>query len=146
MNYISKNLLNVVTDDIKVALEDVAKKHGLSFEHGFKITYSSKDFTVNGLKFILGDALDYEKEEFENSCHYYAIKKDSYLAVLKHKGTEYEFIGFESSRRKFPFKFREKQTGKVVLFTHDAVRQFQVDSVMSESVLTEVDPPNLNRR
>jgi len=142
MPKISKRLLEAVREDINNALAEVAQKHGLTFVEGFKIGYTEDEFKISGAQFISGGLLDYERSEFERYCESYLINKECYLETIFYEGKEYEFIGFDPSKRKFPYKFRQKDSGKTIFFTASAVEKFR-DNFIGKWKLTEVPLPSL---
>ena len=64
--------------------------------------------------------MDREQAEFERHCGLFRLAPTHYKARFMAQGREFELVGFELKRSKFPFRARGIADGKVLLFT-DAI-------------------------
>jgi len=116
---ITKPLLDVVRKDVMLAMNEVAKKHGLSVLPDSRITYDTNSFYFTKITFEEGTLEDSEKRDFETNCIYYNFEKKDYLAKFAGRDEVLELIGFATTRTKYPIKMRNVETKKILLYTKE---------------------------
>lgn len=96
---ITKQLCNDFRADAIKALEDVAKKHGLSLAGDQSIQYGFDFMSFKNLEFRVGSTQEAEKREFERVCGAFGFSADDYLAKFSYKGEVYELFEFKLGGR-----------------------------------------------
>jgi hypothetical protein len=106
--------------EVKAAMQIIAAKYGME--------YRSKGGTFDDFMFhpkgeFLEKAIDgvsVEKLEFEKYASLFGLQASDYKRVIVHKGEDYQLIGFELKRRKFPIKIQSvKDNTKILLISDD---------------------------
>ena len=121
---VSRELCRQLTDEIKVVVEEVLKKHGLSapktrstYGEWYKVSFESTLETLdeNGINLTSKEALAYNKLHtlFGLPAGLLGTK---FVAKTKQGEDSFTFIGIAASRSKFPFVGRDDE-GNVLLFT-----------------------------
>lgn len=105
--------------DVNKALEEVAKKYGITLESG-NISYDATSFTMklNGKR----DDVDVDKINFENSVKYmHGLTADDYRRQVRLNGKDYVIVGVKPGN-KFSVVC-ERSDGKKYGFVLEAVVQ-----------------------
>lgn len=98
MNF-NKKSFELFREDVSKALQEVAKKHGVTIEPG-KINYDEYSFDLN-LKVTKSDSnVDGKKMLFEQHCAIYGFEKDDYEREFLLNGRRFKLIGFSSKSPK----------------------------------------------
>ena len=117
-----KLITSAISDKLKRISDEMEAEYGvkvaLSTASG---TFGDKEFTKK-LSIILqgvdlkADAQNEEINDFKLYCRGYDLKPEDLNRKFRHKNSQYELVGFKSSRRTYPFVCKNLSTGKVSLF------------------------------
>lgn len=122
---ITKALLNDVRADIKLALQEIANKHGLEVDPELRITYSDNSFYFKKITFIEGTVEEHDKNEFLSNCRYYGLSENDWNAKFLIRNEVYMIVGLETKRNKYPIRVKNIQTDKEILVTVDGINKFK---------------------
>lgn len=96
--------------DLKYALSEVCRKYQVKLK-GSKITYGPVDFDMKLTFERNEEGLNAEAINFSIHCLHYGFRPEDYMRSFEHLGVEYEFIGFDTSARKYNCIIRDMETG-----------------------------------
>jgi hypothetical protein len=119
---ITASLIESVRNDVKIALDEIAKKHGLALGPKMQATYESNLFYFTKITFVEGSLEDADKKTFDQYCEYYKLQKSDYLAKFAYRGEVLQLVGIATTRPKFPIKMRNVVTGQVLFYTRDVFK------------------------
>lgn len=85
--------------DVEEALEEVAKKHGITIESG-KIKYQEYDFTMELKAKKVNEGADVQKEKFERLCSLYGFAPEQYKVEFVSNGKLFQLVGFNTNKPK----------------------------------------------
>jgi hypothetical protein len=110
-----------VRTDIQLALDAVARKHGLTLDMGGG-RYSEQDFRVQ-VGFRVGVGVKPQSErDFSAMAQLYGLKSTDLGKTFMHKGHTFAVCGLKSSSRRFPI-LAKRTDGKTYKFPADFVRR-----------------------
>lgn len=96
--------------DLKQATAELCEKYKIKLTDS-KITYGPVEFDMK-LKFQKNeDGINAEEINFSMECFRYGFKPSDYMRSFEHLGAEYEFIGFDTSAKKYNCLVRDLSTG-----------------------------------
>lgn len=98
MNFNRKEFDNF-SNDVKVALKDIADKYGLKIDTG-KIKYSQYDFTMELKAVKHNDDINGEYEKFVAECEYFGFKPEDYNREFVMQGKTFRLVSFNFNRPK----------------------------------------------
>jgi len=99
--------------DLKNATRELCEKYQINLKQMGSISYGPVDFTLK-LTFEKNEyGVNSERIKFETECFYYGFEPSDYMRSFRHIDSEYEFIGFERSAKKYNCRIRDLETGIV---------------------------------
>lgn len=111
----------IFREDVKVALEGVAKKHGVVIQPT-KIKYSTDSFELKlEVNKIPENGMSVEQANFEKLCRNYFLKPEDYGRTFQSNGKTMKLIGFLPSGRKYNYLGEDVITGKQYKFTESII-------------------------
>lgn len=107
---------------IEQALQDAVGKYGLATSVG-KITYGDTQFTAK----LEVTTTNNGEVEFKKNADLLDLKPEWFGKTFEFRGTTYEIIGLDLSKRKFPVVIQDNN-GKTSRFTADGIRELFGDA------------------
>lgn len=120
---IDKEFLTIFREKANEALKSVEEELGVTINLN-KIKYSDYEFDL-AVNVKVGSKEEAERREFEKYCRMYDLKPEDYLKEFTSKGKLYKIVGFQPTRRKYPYECKEVLTGKSILFTDAILKLLQ---------------------
>ncbi len=114
----SKQLCNVISNDVLAALKVVEEKHGVKFTRGSG-NYSDTDFTCKLVCQAVGDNGENigEKTAFERDAQLFGFKPEHYGKVFTSpQGGQYRLTGFNYRARSMPIQAKRVSDGAAFKF------------------------------
>ena len=96
--------------DLKAATIALCSKYEVKLKK-MKLSYGPVDFDLKLTFEKDEEGVNAERIKFETTCFYYGFEPGDYLRLFEYNGVEYEFIGFETSAKKYNCIVREVETG-----------------------------------
>jgi len=118
----NRNEFAKLRNDVKVVLEDTAKKYGLKFDIG-KISYSDFDFTMELKGIKHSDDVNGEYEKFVAECGYYGFTPEDYNREFVMRGKTYRLVGFNLRKPKNNCNIISALDGKGYICNDEMVKQ-----------------------
>lgn len=103
--------------ELKVAIKDLCEKYQVKLKNS-KITYDLAEFDMKLTFQKNEEGINAEELSFISNCYRYGFAPTDYMRSFEHLGTEYEFIGFATSAKKYNCLIRELDTGLVSRVNH----------------------------
>jgi len=103
--------------DLKRATAELCEKYKIKLK-GSKITYGPVEFDMKLTFQKNEDGLNAEEVNFSMECYRYGFKPSDYMRSFEHLGAEYEFIGFDTSAKKYNCLVRDLRTGATSKVNH----------------------------
>lgn len=89
----NKRGFNAFKEDVNAALQEVAKKHGVTIELG-KILYEDVNFEMKMHVTKSDEKTDGKRILFEQECRFYGFTADDYNKEFTLDGKRFQLIGF----------------------------------------------------
>lgn len=103
--------------DLKRATAELCEKYQVKLK-GSKITYGPVEFDMKLTFQKNEEGLNAEEINFSMDCFRYGFKPSDYMRSFEHLGVEYEFIGFDTSAKKYNCLVRDLKTGITSKINH----------------------------
>ena len=120
-----KAAAKLLHEEADAALKAVAAKHGVLFAQQ-RSTYFADSGEFNykaSFKLATIGGVDREQAEFERNAHLFGVSPDKYKTRFTTRDGEFELIGFDPGRPRFPVRARHVSSGKVMLYTTDVLKK-----------------------
>jgi hypothetical protein len=122
---LDRKIVNNITDDMTVAVQDVAKKHGvvIKFKSGtFSLTNATVKFTVDVIDAEKGVANSQERKDYQRLAAFHGLSPDWLDQAFTVSGAVYTVIGLRPRSYKFPVIVRRISNGKLFKFPISTVK------------------------
>lgn len=107
----TKESIQLLRKDLETILSEVEKDYDITISIG-NISYDTSSASMT-IKCFQGSPGESERAEFEKHCFSFDYLPADYKRIVEFNGRRYEFIGFETSARKYKYLIRNIKTGVV---------------------------------
>jgi len=108
---ITKEFLKSFREDFAEVVKELEDKYGLVIHLG-SISYGFDNFTGKIECQMGANQEEVEKKNFERDCRLVNLIPSDFNRIVTVQGKEYQIVGIDLGKRKYPIKVKEVSTGK----------------------------------